>query len=120
MSGKYRESDEDLNMDILIVGGGVIGLGSAFELARQGATVTVLERGACGGESSWAGVRSRRVSSRGSSVLTFTLTLMPFRPRMRVHAEPAISPAMKMTASRATPAFWAGTLFPFSRCSLCI
>ena len=55
MSGKYRESDEDLNMDILIVGGGVIGLGSAFELARQGATVTVLERGVCGGESSWAG-----------------------------------------------------------------
>lgn len=42
-------------MDILIVGGGVIGLGSALELARGGASVTVLERGACGGESSWAG-----------------------------------------------------------------
>lgn len=42
-------------MDILIVGGGVIGLGSALELARQGARVAVLERGVCGGESSWAG-----------------------------------------------------------------
>jgi glycine oxidase len=42
-------------MDYLIVGGGVIGLSSAFELVRGGATVTVLERGACGGESSWAG-----------------------------------------------------------------
>lgn len=42
-------------MDILIVGGGVIGLGSALELARSGASVTVLERGVCGGESSWAG-----------------------------------------------------------------
>lgn len=42
-------------MDILIVGGGVIGLGSALELAQGGASVTVLERGACGGESSWAG-----------------------------------------------------------------
>jgi glycine oxidase len=44
-----------LNPDFLIVGGGVIGLSSALELARQGAGVTVLERGVCGGESSWAG-----------------------------------------------------------------
>lgn len=44
-----------MNSDYLIVGGGVIGLSSAFELARRGASVTVLERGTCGGESSWAG-----------------------------------------------------------------
>lgn len=44
-----------MNPDFLIVGGGVIGLGSALELARQGARVTILERGVCGGESSWAG-----------------------------------------------------------------
>lgn len=44
-----------MNPDFLIVGGGVIGLSSALELARQGARVAVLERGACGGESSWAG-----------------------------------------------------------------
>ncbi|BAN35930.1 glycine oxidase ThiO [Sulfuricella denitrificans skB26] len=42
-------------MDVLIVGGGVIGLGSALELARGGATVTVMDRRECGGESSWAG-----------------------------------------------------------------
>lgn len=45
----------NLNPDFLIVGGGVIGLSSALELARQGASVRVLERGTCGGESSWAG-----------------------------------------------------------------
>lgn len=45
----------NLNPDFLIGGGGVIGLSSALELARQGASVTVLERGTCGGESSWAG-----------------------------------------------------------------
>lgn len=44
-----------MDSDFLIVGGGVIGLSSALELARQGARVTVLERGVCGGESSWAG-----------------------------------------------------------------
>ncbi|MHB9100344.1 MAG: NAD(P)/FAD-dependent oxidoreductase [Sulfuricella sp.] len=44
-----------MNSDFLIIGGGVIGLSSALELARQGARVVVLERGACGGESSWAG-----------------------------------------------------------------
>lgn len=42
-------------MDYLIVGGGVIGLSNALELARRDASVTVLERGVCGGESSWAG-----------------------------------------------------------------
>lgn len=41
--------------DFLIVGAGIIGLGSALELARSGASVIVLERGICGGESSWAG-----------------------------------------------------------------
>lgn len=44
-----------MDSDFLIVGGGVIGLSSALELARGGATVTILERGVCGGESSWAG-----------------------------------------------------------------
>jgi len=42
-------------MDILIVGGGVIGFSSALELALAGAKVTVVERGQCGNESSWAG-----------------------------------------------------------------
>ena len=44
-----------INSDLLIVGGGVIGLSSALELVRHGARVTVLEREVCGGESSWAG-----------------------------------------------------------------
>lgn len=41
--------------DILIIGGGVIGLSIAYELAGQGGSVQVLERGAFGQESSWAG-----------------------------------------------------------------
>jgi glycine oxidase len=45
----------NLDPDFLIVGGGIIGLSTALELARQGGRVAVLERGACGGESSWAG-----------------------------------------------------------------
>ncbi|BBP03680.1 putative D-amino acid oxidase [Sulfuriferula plumbiphila] len=44
-----------MNPDFLIIGGGVIGLSSALELAREGARVTVLERGVAGAESSWAG-----------------------------------------------------------------
>jgi glycine oxidase len=41
--------------DVLIVGGGLIGLAIAFELAERGATVRVYERGEPGRGASWAG-----------------------------------------------------------------
>ena len=40
--------------EAVVVGGGVIGCGIAFELARRGVRVTLLERGRLGGEASWA------------------------------------------------------------------
>ncbi|GAO37776.1 N-acetylglucosamine-1-phosphate uridyltransferase [Sulfuricella sp. T08] len=44
-----------MESDFLIIGGGVAGLSSALEFARTGASVSVVERGQCGAESSWAG-----------------------------------------------------------------
>jgi glycine oxidase len=41
--------------DILVVGGGIIGMLTARELAMAGARVTLVERQECGRESSWAG-----------------------------------------------------------------
>jgi glycine oxidase len=41
--------------DCVIIGGGVIGLATALELRRRGATVTVVERATAGAEASWAG-----------------------------------------------------------------
>jgi glycine oxidase len=41
--------------DTLIVGGGVIGLSIAYELAHGGAKITVVDRGEPGREASWAG-----------------------------------------------------------------
>ena len=41
--------------DALIVGGGVIGLSLAYELAGEGCKVRLLDRGAPGREASWAG-----------------------------------------------------------------
>src|SRR5690606_15957121 len=42
-------------MDCIVVGGGLIGLSSARELAAAGLRVRLLERGALGREASWAG-----------------------------------------------------------------
>jgi glycine oxidase len=40
--------------DVLVIGGGVIGLATALELRRRGAEVTVLERNLCGSGTTWA------------------------------------------------------------------
>ncbi len=41
--------------DIIIIGAGAVGCLSALELRRRGASVTLIERGMLGAESSWAG-----------------------------------------------------------------
>lgn len=41
-------------VDVVVVGGGVIGCAIAFELTERGRAVTVVERGEIGGEASWA------------------------------------------------------------------
>lgn len=41
--------------DVLVVGGGAVGCLAAIALAQQGANVTLVERGALGMESTWAG-----------------------------------------------------------------
>ena len=41
--------------DVIVIGGGVIGLSIAWELARHGVSVQVLEQGLFGQEASWAG-----------------------------------------------------------------
>src|SRR5436189_2395400 len=41
--------------DVLVIGGGVIGLTAALELARAGASVEVYDKGEFGKEASWAG-----------------------------------------------------------------
>ncbi len=41
--------------DVVVIGAGIIGLSCAWRLAGEGARVTLLERGECGREASWAG-----------------------------------------------------------------
>ncbi len=58
------------NSDVLIIGGGVIGLSIARELHKQGVgRITLLEKGICGEESSWAaaGMLSPQVDTNEAS-----------------------------------------------------
>ena len=55
MNGQFHRFPFILNSDFLIIGAGVIGLSAALELAERGASVTVLDQGQPGHESSWAG-----------------------------------------------------------------
>jgi glycine oxidase len=40
--------------DVLVIGGGIIGLATAIALAQKGASVTVVERDLCGRAATWA------------------------------------------------------------------
>jgi len=51
MSGQQAED----RVDVAIIGGGIIGLLTAWMLRQRGVSVAVVERGRIGGESSWAG-----------------------------------------------------------------
>ncbi len=42
-------------VDCIVIGGGLIGMLSAWELRRSGLSVTIVEQGQCGMASSWAG-----------------------------------------------------------------
>ncbi len=44
-----------MTQDFIVIGAGIIGLTAAVRLLEEGATVTILERGKAGQESSWAG-----------------------------------------------------------------
>lgn len=61
--------------DVVIVGGGVIGCAIAYALTREGAGVTVLERGSVGGESSRAaaGILAPRVHAAKGALFPLAL-----------------------------------------------
>ena len=44
-----------MNTDAIVIGGGIAGLATAHRLLQSGMAVTILERGRCGREASWAG-----------------------------------------------------------------
>jgi len=54
--------------DVLIIGGGVIGLSLAWDLVRHGQSVRVIDRGQPGREASWAGAGILPVANRATAI----------------------------------------------------
>ena len=52
---RLTDTGVNLNSDAVVIGGGVAGLATAHQLLQLGMTVTIVERGRCGREASWAG-----------------------------------------------------------------
>jgi glycine oxidase len=76
--------------DVLIIGGGVMGLATAWELAKRGTSVCVLDRSRTGGEASWAGAGILPPGHRGP-------VDDPLAPLLRRASElwPAVSEELK-------------------------
>src|SRR5262249_55152943 len=55
LRGRCYNNSMTAHPDVLILGGGVIGLSTAYFLARDGARVAVVDKGDFGQEASWAG-----------------------------------------------------------------
>ena len=66
LGGGYNNLMSD-SLDILILGGGVIGLSTAYFLAKEGLRIEVLDRGDLGQEASWAGGFCRPAIQRAKS-----------------------------------------------------
>lgn len=98
------------NPDVLVVGGGAIGAASAFELARRGARVTLLERGsqlAAGCSAGNAGLicPSHAYPLAGPAALRSGVRWMLRRDSpLYVRPRPAILPWLARFAAACTPA----------------
>jgi D-amino-acid dehydrogenase len=86
-----------VDQDIAIIGGGVIGVASAVELARRGAQVTVLERNRVGhgcsyGNAGWL-TPSQAVPLANPSMLLKSFKWM-FDPESPLYIQPRLDPAL--------------------------
>jgi sarcosine oxidase subunit beta len=68
--------------DVVIIGGGLIGCATAFELRRRGKRVTVLERGFVGGQSSGVNFGNLRLQGRHPEQMPLSLRAQELWERM--------------------------------------
>lgn len=69
--------------DVLVIGGGIIGLATAISLAQRGANVTVVERNLCGHGATWAaaGMLAPEAEKLEGSLLEFGLRSREMYPQ---------------------------------------
>ena len=91
------------HIDVVIVGGGIMGCATAWELARKGLSVTVLERSVPGAEASSAaaGIVGAQAEAHGAGPMT-TLSLLGRSRYPRW--EKALTPAPASTSATAAAA----------------
>ncbi|MFN3361972.1 MAG: glycine oxidase ThiO [Pseudanabaenaceae cyanobacterium] len=72
-----------MTADVLIIGGGIIGIATALELTKAGVKVSVVERGICGQGASWAaaGMLAPQAEQLTGDLLTLGIKSRDFYPQ---------------------------------------
>lgn len=94
--------DTTVSGEILIIGGGVVGLALGWRLRQEGARVSIVERGSCGRSAGWASAGLVQAMPGETAQAFFGSSFKRFFTIMKITKE-MITKSMNAPAKSPTP-----------------